>query len=326
MELYSLKFNPILTPRIWGGNEICKFKNLDLGESGIGESWEISDVRGSESVVANGELCGKHLSELIEEFKTDLVGKHIYERFGNKFPLLVKFIDASNDLSIQVHPDDKLAMERHNSFGKTEMWYVVKAKEGAGLYSGFSTEITPDEYVERVEKNTFMDVLKRYEVEAGDVFFLPAGRVHAIGSGLFVAEIQQTSDVTYRIYDYNRRDKEGNSRELHTELAKEAIDYSVKEDYKTYYKEEKDVPVELADCKYFHTNLLELEKPVERDYSDLDSFVIFMNLKGECVITDNNGNKTELKRGETVLIPSVLNHVNIDLKSEDIKLLEIYIP
>src|SRR5690554_6659874 len=204
--LYPLKFRPILKPVIWGGSDICRFKNIQPERDGIGESWEISGVKGNVSVVSNGDLSGTSLDEMIQTYKGALVGNKIYEKFGNTFPLLIKFIDARDDLSIQVHPDDKLAKERHNSFGKTEMWYVIKATTGAFLYSGFEKQITPEEYVETVHNNTFTDTLKRFEVQEGDVFFLPAGRVHAIGAGCFIAEIQQTSDITYRIYDYNRKD------------------------------------------------------------------------------------------------------------------------
>ena len=326
MELYSLKFNPILTPTIWGGNEICKFKGVDAHEAGIGESWEISDLKNAESIVENGTLRGESLGSLIQKYQSDLVGKHVYERFGDKFPLLIKFIDASNDLSIQVHPDDILAEKRHGSFGKTEMWYVVKAKEGAGLYSGFSKQITPDEYVERVENNTFMDVLKRYQVDAGDVFFLPAGRVHAIGSGIFIAEIQQTSDVTYRIYDYNRRDSEGHTRELHTELAKDAIDYEVLDDYRTHYHPDLNEAEPLVECRYFHINILELNKDMQRDYSDIDSFVIYMCVDGNCNIIEQSGKVTTLRKGETLLIPACIKNITIDKIDSSVKLLEIYIP
>jgi mannose-6-phosphate isomerase len=310
---------------IWGGNDICKFKDITPIEAGIGESWEVSDFKDSMSVVANGSLKGETLSGLIASAGDKLLGKHVHAQFGERFPLLVKFIDADNDLSIQVHPDDALAAERHNSFGKTEMWYVVNAREGAGLYSGFSTQITPEEYVERVGNNTFMDVLKRYQVKAGDVFFLPAGRVHAIGSGLFIAEIQQTSDVTYRIYDYNRLDKDGNRRELHTELAKDAINYEVLDDYQTHYEHAKDKAVELVECKYFHTNLLEIESKVERKLAALDSFVIYICAAGEGELTDGAGNKVRIAQGDSILVPACQADVCIAPKGE-MKVLEVYIP
>ena len=208
--LYPFTFKPILKKVIWGGSAICPFKGITPVENGVGESWELSHVEGNYSVVANGELEGKSLDDLIQSYGKQLLGEKVVERFGTTFPLLIKFIDARDHLSIQVHPDDELAKKRHNSFGKTEMWYVIKAEKGAGLYSGFSQQIDAEEYVKRVENNTIMDVLQRYDVHEGDVFFLPAGRVHAIGAGCFIAEIQQTSNITYRIYDYNRKDAQGN--------------------------------------------------------------------------------------------------------------------
>lgn len=325
MNLYPFKFEPLLRPMIWGGNDICKFKEITPVEAGIGESWEISDFQDNMSVIANGELKGKTLHDVITENGASFMGKHVYECFGNRFPLLVKFIDACNDLSIQVHPDDELAEKRHDSFGKTEMWYVINAREGAGLYSGFSAQITPEEYVDRVKNNTFMDVLKRYEVKPGDVFFLPAGRVHAIGSGLFIAEIQQTSDVTYRIYDYNRLDKDGNRRELHTDLAKDAIDYEVLTDYQTNYEHHENEAVELVECKYFHTNLLEINKPAERKMKQYDSFVIYICNAGKGEIEDAEGNKVSVCQGDSILVPASMADLTIRPEG-DLTLLEVYIP
>lgn len=319
--LYPLKFQPILKSMIWGGSDICKFKNIQSDQDTIGESWEISGVEGNISVVSNGSLSGKSLDELISEFKGDLVGNSVYERFGNTFPLLIKFIDARNDLSIQVHPDDKLAKERHNSFGKTEMWYVVKAAPGAYLYTGFKQQITPEEYVEKVKNNTFTDTLMRYDVKEGDVFFLPAGRVHAIGAGCFVAEIQQTSNITYRIYDYNRTDAEGNTRELHTELAKDAIDYSIKDSYKTTYESNKNQPVKLVTSPYFETHLLEIDNEVSRNYSNTDSFIIYICMEGKCTIKDDKNQSVEVARGESILIPATTNSIQI-LPEGNCKLLE----
>ena len=288
--LYPLTFEPILKSVIWGGSEICPFKGLKETRDGIGESWELSHVEGNYSVVANGELAGKSLDELIKTYGPQLVGKQVMERFGTTFPLLIKFIDARDNLSIQVHPDDELAKKRHGSFGKTEMWYVIKASEKATLYSGFSQQIDADEYVRRVQDNTIMDVLKRYDVKAGDVFFLPAGRVHAIGAGCFIAEIQQTSNITYRIYDYNRKGADGKPRELHTELAKDAIDYTVYPDYRTPYVPEKNAQVSLAECRYFTTNLFNIDEVVERDFETLDSFVVYICMEGEASISDDKGN------------------------------------
>ncbi|HOV35357.1 MAG TPA: mannose-6-phosphate isomerase [Dysgonamonadaceae bacterium] len=324
MKLYPFKFEPILKPVIWGGSRLCEFKNIKPVKDGIGESWEISGVKGSISVISDGDLKGVSLSELLLGGKEQLVGKKVYEKYGNTFPLLIKFIDARDDLSIQVHPDDRLAKQRHNSFGKTEMWYVINAAPDAYLYSGFQKSITPDEYVERVKNNTFTETLQKYYVKPGDVFFLPAGRVHAIGAGCFVAEIQQTSDITYRIYDYNRKDADGNTRELHTDLAKDAIDYTVYPTYKTEYLPTPNHPVKLASCNYFTTNLLDLSLEINRDYSFLDSFVIFICIDGSCQITDDKGNSVVLKQGETLLIPADTNSVNVK-PSASVKLLETYI-
>ncbi len=324
--MYPLKFSPILQSRIWGGNEICKFKHLTPELESVGESWEISHVEGNVSVVSNGELAGRSLEELINIYDAELLGEKVKRRFGNKFPLLIKFIDAREDLSIQVHPGDELAKKRHNSFGKTEMWYVISAKENAKLYSGFSKAITPDEYVESVRNNSFMEYLQQHPVSAGDVFFIPTGRVHAIGAGAFVAEIQQTSDITYRIYDFDRKDANGNGRELHTEQAKDAIDYALYPDCKTAYEARENDPVLLASCPYFETNLLQLSTSgIARDHSDKDSFVVYICMEGSAVITDVNGYEVAIKEGETVLIPASTARVSIS-PLKNTRLMETYIP
>ena len=324
IEPYPLKFRPILKPVIWGGSDICKFKNIEPRQDGIGESWEVSDVKGSVSVIANGPLAGKPLDEILAVEKGKLVGEHNYERFGNTFPLLIKFIDARDDLSIQVHPNDTLAKKRHNSFGKTEMWYVIKATPQASLYSGFAKSITPGEYVEKVKDNTFTDTLKKYNVKPGDVFFLPAGRVHAIGAGCFIAEIQQTSDITYRIYDYNRKDAQGNPRELHTELAKDAIDFNVYDSYKTDYAANPNHPVQLASNPYFTTTLLDFNEEQGRDLADIDSFAIYICMEGACTLCDNNGNNLSLRQGETILVPATAKRIWFT-PQQPTKLLETYI-
>lgn len=322
--LYPFTFQPILKSIIWGGADICPFKNVTPVLEGIGESWELSHVEGNVSLVQNGDLVNKSLDDLIKTYGASLLGKKVIEQFGTTFPLLIKFIDARDNLSIQVHPDDVLAKERHNSFGKTEMWYVIKAAQGAGLYSGFSKQIDADQYVDCVENNTIMDVMQRYDVKAGDVFFLPAGRVHAIGSGCFIAEIQQTSNITYRIYDYNRKDANGNGRELHTELAKDAIDYTVLPDYRTAYANEKDKAVELVSCKYFTTNLLNLDKEIARDFASLDSFVVYICMEGSLTLEDNNGYKLNVYQGQTVLIPASTTSVTLT-PATGAKLMETYI-
>ena len=309
--LYPFTFEPILKKIIWGGSDICPFKGITPVQEGIGESWELSHVEGNYSVVANGELKGQSLDDLIRTYGKQLLGEHVMEQFGTTFPLLIKFIDARDNLSIQVHPDDELAKKRHNSFGKTEMWYVVKATPDAALYSGFSQQIDAEEYVKRVENNTIMDVLQRYNVHEGDVFFLPAGRVHAIGSGCFIAEIQQTSNITYRIYDYNRKDANGKGRELHTELAKDAIDYTLYPDYRTHYKAHTNATVQLADCKYFTTNLIDLDTIMVRDFSQLDSFVVYICMEGRATLRDNKGNEILVHQGQTVLIPADTDVVTI---------------
>lgn len=322
--LYPLTFKPILKSVIWGGSQICPFKGITPTEEGVGESWELSHIDDNFSVVAEGELANKSLDELIKEYGKELVGGKVMERFGSRFPLLIKFIDARDNLSIQVHPDDELAKVRHNSFGKTEMWYVIKADKGASLYSGFSQQIDKEEYVKRVGNNTIMDVLKKYDVSEGDVFFLPAGRVHAIGAGCFIAEIQQTSNITYRIYDYNRKDKNGNTRELHTELAKDAIDYTLYPDYRTHYKAHTNATVNLADCKYFTTNLIELDTVMVRDFEELDSFVVYICMEGSATLRDSNGYEIRIHQGQTALIPANNKTVAI-IPAPKAKFLEAYI-
>ncbi len=323
-SLYPFKFSPILKSVIWGGSQISQFKNIKPVKEGIGESWEISGVKENISVVSNGKLAGTPLNKLLETHKEQLVGTKIYQQFGNTFPLLLKFIDAQDNLSIQVHPDDKLAMERHNSYGKTEMWYVVSASPDAFLYTGFEKSITPEQYEEMVHNNTFTETLKKYKVKEGDLFYLPAGRVHAIGSGCFIAEIQQTSNITYRIYDYNRKDAEGNPRELHTELAKEAIDFTVQDTYKTEYETSINQPVELIKSPFFTTKLLEIDTPLTRDYSQTDSFVTYMCISGHCTIKDDKENSIILSKGETALIPAETEKI-ILTPGESSKILETFI-
>jgi mannose-6-phosphate isomerase len=322
--LYPLKFEPILKKIIWGGDEICRFKGLSTQQSGIGESWEISHVDDNVSIVAEGKLKGKSLEELIETYGAQLLGKKVFERFGTTFPLLIKFIDARDALSVQVHPDDELARKRHNSFGKTEMWYVVRAAQDAFLYSGFAQAITPEQYLQSLENDTFTNYLQRHEVKPGDVFFLPAGRVHAIGAGCFIAEIQQTSNITYRIYDYNRKDANGNSRELHTDLAKEAIDYKVYTDYKLNYAQGQKNVQPLVSCPYFTTNLVEAKKGDEIQFLHPDSFSIYICLEGKALLTDGKGHSAEIRQGETLLLPAGNDPVILSVK-EDGRWLETYI-
>ena len=298
------KFQPILKSLIWGGEKIAPYKGIATDQRNIGESWELSGVKDNESVVAEGPEAGTSLPELIARHGAALLGKANYGRFGEEFPLLIKFIDARQDLSIQVHPNDELAWERHKSKGKTEMWYVVSADKDAHLRSGFSKQVTPAEYEASVGDNTITDILADYKIAPGDVFFLPAGRVHSIGAGSFIAEIQQTSNITYRIYDFNRRDANGNTRELHTELAKGAIDYTVLPDYRTHYEPAQDTRVELVSCPYFTTSLYDLTRPETLDLASLDSFVVAICIEGRGMLTDDSGAAVPVHQGETVLIPA----------------------
>ncbi|ASB48585.1 type I phosphomannose isomerase catalytic subunit [Alkalitalea saponilacus] len=325
-KLYPIKFTPLLKERIWGGEKLETVLNKPLnGRARIGESWEISGVEGDVSVVSNGFLAGNSLPELIEVYMGDLVGDKVFQKFGEEFPLLIKFIDAREALSIQVHPDDELARKRHNSFGKTEMWYVMQADEGSELISGFSKKITPVHYQEAVKNNALEDLLAKHPVKSGDVFYMPAGRVHAIGAGIMIAEIQQTSDVTYRIYDFNRVDENGNSRELHTELAVDAIDYEVQEDYKTNYKEKLNGAVEMVRSPYFVTGKLKIDDTFGRDYYALDSFVILICMEGYGKISYGEGNHESYSKGDTILIPAELRQISL-IPSETTELLEVYVP
>ncbi len=306
------RFIPIFQSPIWGGGRIAAYKNIETDLPTIGESWELSGVQDKESVVAEGAYAGYTLSQLIAELKGDLVGRKIYKRFGTEFPLLVKFIDAYDDLSIQVHPNDELARLRHEKNGKTEMWYVVDADEGAHLKSGFSRQLSPEEYERRVADHTLTDVLCDYAVQPGDLFFLPAGRVHTICAGTFVVEIQQTSDVTYRIYDYGRAGKDGKPRELHTDLAKAAIDYTVLPDYRSRYTVAKNRETELVACPYFTTSLYDLDRPTEKDLSATDSFLVVMCLSGSGALIDDEGNKTPIRQSETLLVPASTRSVRFE--------------
>lgn len=317
-----IKFESVLKQTLWGGDKIIPFKHIHANLEHVGESWEISGIHGSETIVANGPYKGYQLNDLVDLLKEKLVGKENYERFGAEFPLLIKFIDARQDLSIQVHPTDEVAHRQGKERGKTEMWYIMDSAPDAKLYSGLKQQITPDEYKQMVENDTICDALAQYEVKEGDVFFLPAGRIHAIGSGCFLAEIQQTSDVTYRIYDYKRKDKDGNYRELHTQQAAESINYQVEKNYRTDYVAQKNLGVSLVKCPYFNTAVYDLNEPMTIDYSELDSFVVLIGLKGEGIIKDNEGNEASLKACETILIPATTETIKIE---GNIKFLETYV-
>ena len=317
-----IKFKPILKQTLWGGGKIVKFKGID-GHDGeqIGESWELSGVPGNESVAANGEYEERTLTEIVATEKERLVGTDNYKRFGDEFPLLIKFIDAKQDLSIQVHPDDEKAQKYGLRNGKTEMWYIMNSDADASLRCGMKAKITPEQYKAMVADGTICDAIAEYPVKEDDCFFIPAGRIHSIGKGCFRAEIQQASDATSRIYDFNRRDKDGNLRELHTEKAAECIDYTVLNDYRTEFTAEKNRGVQIVSCPFFNTAVYDLDEPMTLDYSELDSFVVLIGLKGEARLTDNEGNTTTLRGGETLLIPASTATIKVD---GNIKFLETY--
>ena len=298
------KFEPLIKQMIWGS-----------------ESWQISGVAGNETIVACGEHKGESLNQLVKEQKAKLVGEDNYKRFGDEFPLLIKFIDAKQDLSIQVHPNDEIAHKHGKSRGKTEMWYALECASDAKLYCGLKKEITPAEYKAMVDNDTITDALAQYEVKEDDTFFIPAGRIHAIGGGCKVAEIQQTSDVTYRIYDYKRKDKDGNYRELHTEKAAESIDYTVLPNYRTKYQPTKNEGVQIAECPYFTTAVYNLTEPMTLDYSELDSFVILIAVKGEGTIMAE-GEELEFTEGNTILLPATTGEVKI---KGEVKFLETFV-
>ena len=316
------KFTPILKNTIWGGTKIAPFKNIQTSLRKIGESWEISGVKENETVVSEGQDAGRKLNELVAEQRERLVGKANFKQFGMEFPLLVKFIDARDDLSIQVHPTDEIARRQGRERGKTEMWYLMPSEPEATLLCGLNRQITPDEYKRMVAEKTITEAISRYPVGEGDCFFLPAGRIHAIGSGCFLAEIQQTSDVTYRIYDFDRHDDLGRPRELHTELAAESIDYTVLPDYQTHYTPAKNRRVELVRCPYFTTAVYDLDQPTELDYTTLDSFVILIGLGGAAIVTEPDGTRFVLRAGETVLLPDTTTQLRIE---GTIKFLETYV-
>lgn len=313
-NLKPFKFEPYLKSVLWGGEKIAKYKGIVTDQHNIGESWEISGVDGHESVVAEGDDKGLNLRQIIEKYKGDLVGNAVYAKYGDTFPLLVKIIDAKGDLSVQVHPDDTLAKARNNSYGKTEMWYIIDAEEGAPIYAGLSKQITPEEYEKLVAENAIMDVIARHDSHAGDLFFLPAGRIHAIGAGNLLAEIQQTSDITYRVYDFDRRDANGNPRELHTEQAKDAIDYTVYPEYKSEYDRNGKSATPLVKCQYFDVKR-EIIDGVSTIDASADSFMIIMCLDGEATITDNLGGVTHVKKGESILVPAVITSMKAEGKA-----------
>ncbi|TVZ09088.1 mannose-6-phosphate isomerase [Cellulophaga sp. RHA_52] len=320
--MYPLKFNPILKERLWGGTKLRDVLNKPIENDITGESWELSTVKGDVSVVSNGDLTGISLQELINTQTNDLLGVSVAERFGKEFPILIKFIDAKQDLSIQLHPNDELAKKRHNSFGKTEMWYVMDADQDAELIVGFNKDVAKDEYANSIKNDTLLDLLNYEKVKEGDTFFINTGKIHAIGAGVLLAEIQQTSDVTYRVFDFNRKDKNGNLRELHTEQALDAIDYTKKDDFKVAYSTEKNEVNTMVDCPYFKTNFIELTENIKQDVTSRDSFTIYMCVGGSATVKNEFG-EANLVKGETILVPALSK--SIEIISSGAKLLEVTI-
>lgn len=319
MKLHPIQFRPILKDKIWGGSKLKALLQKQAVSTQTGESWEISAVEGDVSVVENGSLAGKKLTTLIDEFKEELVGKRVWKKYGRKFPLLFKFIDAGENLSLQLHPDDELAMKRHRSFGKTEMWYIMQADREAGIYAGFIPGTKKEDYLRHLEAGTLQDIMNFISVREGDVFFIKAGLVHAIGKGVLLAEIQQSSDITYRVYDWNRKDKDGKERELHTEWAAEAIDFDFK-DYKIKVKPQLNVFQELVKNAYFHTRKLNLEGEVSCHYENSDSFIVIMAVKGNAEIHTDLGNAV-VKTGSSLLLPASAGKVVF--KSRYAEILEV---
>lgn len=324
MQLYPLKFEPVLKDKIWGGVKLNRLFGKNAQSSRLGESWELSGYENDESVVNNGFLAGNTLTELVEIYMGELIGDKVYEDYGQSFPLLFKLIDANDNLSIQVHPGDEIAAERHDSFGKTEMWYVVDAEPGASLIIGFKNDCDRDTYLDALEAGNIEELLQQVAVTKGDVLFIPAGLVHAIGKGVVVAEIQQSSDITYRIYDYKRTDDHGNERELHTEQALDVIDFSAAKEPKVKYEARMNDLCPLVQCEYFTTGILRFNEPLTRNYGMIDSFVAYMCLEGSIVIESENGLRTPVSKGDTVMIPASLNEIGLIPEGEAV-LLEVYI-
>ena len=319
MKLYPLQFEPILKDRIWGGTKLKTYLNKPIASEITGESWEISTVENDVSIIANGVFKGKLLNELINDFPEQVLGTKVFEQFGKQFPLLFKYLDAREDLSIQVHPNDELAAKRHNSFGKTEMWYVMQADDEARLIVGFKEKSSSEEYIKHLENKTLLSILDTKKVKKGDVFFLETGTVHAIGAGTVIAEIQQTSDITYRLYDFDRVDANGNTRELHVDLALEAINYDKVEAQKEYLKIE-NTSNEVVDCSYFTTNFIPLNGNLNVNKNQ-NSFTVYMCVDGDFELILNE-EKYSYKKGDTVLIPASLTDFQLSGKAS---LLEIYI-
>lgn len=320
-----LRFKPIILEKIWGGSKLNTLLGKELGDiTCAGESWELSSVDNNLSIVSTGVYSGANIEQLLTRYGNAILGSSIYSEYGNKFPLLIKFLDSKEDLSIQVHPGDKRAMEKHNCLGKTEFWYVINADENSRIISGFNKEISKDEYLERIQNNTLEEVLDSIPSTKGSSFFIPAGRVHALCAGNVVAEIQQTSDITYRIFDYNRIDKDGKARELHTELALESIDFSVDKTLNNQITPHSDKPSPIVDCIYFKSNVLKIESIKDFDLIDRSSFTVLIIIEGVGTI-NYDGISEPIKKGDTLLLPAIFNRFSITATASPLEFLEVYI-
>ncbi len=324
-KLPILKFTPIFKSVLWGGKRIAQFKNMPPQGDHVGESWELSPMKGNESVVSEGPMKGRTLPELMTSDGEEIMGKRLYAKYGDKFPLLIKFIDSTDDLSIQVHPDDELAAKRHNSLGKTEMWFSVLPAEGAYLYAGFKKQITPEQFRAMVADNTIVDVLGKLYPKRGDMFFLPAGRVHSIGRGNFVLEIQEASDITYRIYDYDRRDAQGNPRQLHIEESVDSITYNDTEMTVDHFEPKAGEEIVMESCPFFTTTLMEIEGTTTLKLAERDSFSVVISTRGNAVLTAPDGSKTILNQGETVLVPASMESLDITASGDSCEIVTTYI-
>ena len=324
--LYPLLFEPNLKTVVWGGQQLRPYKGLDASDEPVGESWEVSAVPSGVGIISNGIWQGRDLVSVINEHPEEILGKAVNEKYHGQLPLLVKFIDAKRDLSIQVHPNDEMALREHGKMGKSEMWYIIKAEEGAHLFAGFKQHITPYEYQKRVEDGSITEVLADHQVKAGDVFYLPAGRVHAICGGILLAEVQQSSDVTYRIFDYNRPGLDGKPRELHTELAAKAIDFHVEENYRTEYVDPENKAVQIIDTPYFDVRVMEVLKPFHRNLKKYDSFVISMCIEGDCEVrVRQTGEVVLLRTGHSMLMPAAIADYDVVPLTGASRLLDAFI-
>lgn len=310
MELYPLKFNPILKDRLWGGTKLGTVLGKSIEGDWVGESWELSGVPGDISKVANGPYAGRTLEELIDTYRETLLGSEVLERFGTDFPILIKFIDAREDLSIQLHPGDELARERHNSFGKTEMWYIMDTEPGSELIIGFNRDVSREAYQDALASGKLLELLHYEPVRKGDAFFINSGKIHAIGAGILLAEIQQSSDVTYRVYDFDRKDAQGNPRELHTDLALDAMDYARRDDFRIAYPSEKNTAAPLVDSAYFKTSCLDLDSPLTREFTSQGSFRAYVCVDGRATL-ELGSYSVPIEKGETALLPAAAPELRI---------------